>query len=115
MSIRIGINGFGRMGRLGLRAGWGRDGLAWSRINEINTDAAGAAHLLMFDSVHGRWHNQANEEANAIVIEDQSIDYTSIATIEDGAWGDCDIVLECTGQFRKTEQLQSYFQRKNLK
>ncbi|MBT3306780.1 MAG: ArsJ-associated glyceraldehyde-3-phosphate dehydrogenase [Alphaproteobacteria bacterium] len=109
MSIRIGINGFGRMGRLGLRAGWGRDGLAWSRINEINTDAAGAAHLLMFDSVHGRWHNQANEEANAIVIEDQSIDYTSIATIEDGAWGDCDIVLECTGQFRKTEQLQSYF------
>ncbi|MGD8588990.1 MAG: glyceraldehyde 3-phosphate dehydrogenase NAD-binding domain-containing protein, partial [Chromatiales bacterium] len=46
MSARIGINGFGRMGRLGLRAAWGRTGLAFTRINEIATDAAGSAHLL---------------------------------------------------------------------
>lgn len=109
VSIRIGINGFGRMGRLGLRAGWGREGLEWARINEINTDAAGAAHLLMFDSVHGRWHQQATHENTAVVIENQSIAYTSIPAIKDGAWGDCDIVLECTGKFRKAEQLQSYF------
>jgi len=109
MSIRIGINGFGRMGRLGLRAGWGRKGVEWSRINEINTDAAGAAHLLMFDSVHGRWDRQATHEGNAVVIEDKSISCTSFSTIEDGGWNDCDIVLECTGQFRTADQLESYF------
>lgn len=109
MSVRIGINGFGRMGRLALRAGWARDGLDWVRINEINTDAAGSAHLLTFDSVHGRWSIEAGCEDDAVVIEDQSIAYTSIPAIEDGAWGECDIVLECTGMFRKPEQLQSYF------
>ncbi|HYQ71832.1 MAG TPA: glyceraldehyde 3-phosphate dehydrogenase NAD-binding domain-containing protein, partial [Gammaproteobacteria bacterium] len=55
MTVRIGINGFGRMGRLGLRAGWGREGLSIVRMNEIATDAAGSAHLLKFDSVHGTW------------------------------------------------------------
>jgi len=109
MNKRIGINGFGRMGRLALRAGWGRVGLDWMRINEINTDAAGAAHLLTFDSVHGRWDIEADNEDDAVTIEDMSIPYTSIPAIEDGAWGDCDIVLECTGKFRKPEQLQCYF------
>lgn len=109
MSVKIGINGFGRMGRLALRAGWGRSGIEWSRINEINTDAAGAAHLLTFDSVHGRWAIEATHENEAVVIEDAAIPYTSIPTIEDGAWGDCDIVFECTGKFRKPEQLPKYF------
>ena len=109
MSVRIGINGFGRMGRLALRAGWGRAGLDWTRINEIGTDADGAAHLLTFDSVHGRWHIEASHDGDAVLVEDHSIAYTSTPAIEDGAWGDCDIVLECTGTFRKAEQLQSYF------
>jgi len=100
------------MGRLALRAGWGRDGLNWTRINEIATDADGAAHLLTFDSVHGRWRieaSHASQDGDAVRIEDSSLAYTSIPAIEDGAWGDCDIVLECTGMFRKAEQLQSYF------
>jgi len=109
MSVRVGINGFGRMGRLALRAGWRRDGLEWIRINEINADAAGAAHLLMFDSVHGRWDVEATHEAGAVLIEGQNIAYTSTPAIEAGNWSDCDIVLECTGKFRKPEQLQNYF------
>ena len=109
MTVRIGINGFGRMGRLALRAGWGRAGLNWTRINEIATDADGAAHLLTFDSVHGRWRIEASHDGDAVRIEDSSLAYTSIPAIADGAWGDCDIVLECTGMFRKAEQLQSYF------
>jgi len=59
MSIRIGINGFGRMGRLSLRAGLDRKEFEWVRINEINMDAAGGAHLLNFDSVQGRWNEEA--------------------------------------------------------
>ena len=109
MSVRVGINGFGRMGRLALRAGWRTDDLEWIRINEINTDAAGAAHLLMFDSVHGRWDVEATHEAGAVHIEGQNIAYTSTPAIEVGNWSDCDIVLECTGKFRKPEQLQNYF------
>lgn len=109
MSIRIGINGFGRMGRLALRAGWGHPDLHWQRINEIGTDADGAAHLLTFDSVHGRWDRGATFEDEALVIDGSSIAYSSVAAIADGNWGDCDVVLECTGVFRKPEQLQSYF------
>ena len=109
MSVRIGINGFGRMGRLALRAGWGREGLEWARINEIGTDADGAAHLLTFDSVHGTWDREAGFDGDAVVIDGTAIPYTSIPAIADGDWGGCDIVFECTGKFRKPEQLQSYF------
>ncbi len=109
MGIRIGINGFGRMGRLALRAGWGRDGLDWARINELNTDAAGSAHLLTFDSVHGTWGQEATSQGEQVLIDGQAIEHTSIQDIGDGDWGDCDIVLECTGKFRKPAQLQSYF------
>lgn len=109
MSVRVGINGFGRMGRLALRAGWGREDLEWTRINEINTDASGAAHLVTFDSVHGRWDIGATHGDSSVFIEDHELAYSSTTAIEDGAWGDCDIVLECTGTFRTPELLQSYF------
>lgn len=46
MTVKIGINGFGRMGLLGLRAGWGREGIAITQVNEIAADATGSAHLL---------------------------------------------------------------------
>ena len=55
MPTRIGINGFGRMGRLALRAGWGRPDLQFVHINEVAGGPETAAHLLTFDSVHGRW------------------------------------------------------------
>jgi glyceraldehyde 3-phosphate dehydrogenase len=109
MSVRIGINGFGRMGRLALRAGWGKPGLQWSKINEINTDAAGAAHLLTFDSVHGRWDRNVDSDAHNVLIEGKQIAYSSNKALEDGRWGGCDIVLECTGTLRKPGLLQSYF------
>ena len=113
MTIKIGINGFGRMGRLVLRAGWAqsreRGDIQWQRINEIGTDADGAAHLLNFDSVHGTWDHEATHDGDNVVIDGQSIAYTSTPAIADGGWGDCDIVLECTGTFRKAEQLQAYF------
>ncbi len=109
MSIRIGINGFGRMGRLSLRAGWGREKFEWIRINEMNMDAAGAAHLLNFDSVQGRWIEEAIFKDNKIVINDHKISYDTFANIEDVNWGDCDVVLECTGKFRTLEKLNHYF------
>ena len=55
MSIKVGINGFGRIGRLALRAAWDWPELEFVRINDPAGDATTHAHLLNFDSVHGRW------------------------------------------------------------
>ena len=110
MTIRIGINGFGRMGRLGLRAGWSMPEFKITRINEISTDAHGSAHLLQFDSIHGTWDKIAIEENNHIIVEQHHIAYSSNAKIEDTDWSDCDIVIEATGKHHKNpDSLNAYF------
>ena len=109
MTIKVGINGFGRMGRLGLRAGWGLQELEITHINEIATDVVGSAHLLEFDSVHGRWDRACHAEGQQIQVDDKSIDYSSNSTIGDTDWSGCDLVIEASGRFRKVEQLQTYF------
>jgi len=109
MTIKIGINGFGRMGRLGLRAGWERSGFNIVQINEIAADSAGSAHLLAFDSVHGRWQHDCSGDDNTLCVDGQKLAYSSHQDIPDTDWSDCDIVIESTGRFRKMEQLQAYF------
>ncbi len=110
MSLRIGINGFGRMGRLALRVAWGQPGLEFSRINEISTDAAGSAHLLKFDSVHGTWNHDCDAEDNRLHIDSTPIAYSSHADIADSDWSGCDMVIEATGKHHKQpERLQDYF------
>lgn len=123
--MRIGINGMGRIGRLALRAAMGGiyrpadDPRADNRldvvhVNEIKGGAATAAHLLEFDSVHGRWREQFGaEDDRAIRIGNRRIGFSAASTANDVAWGDlgCDIVLECTGKFLKQEQLAGYFER----
>lgn len=105
----IGINGFGRMGRLGIRAAWNNPAFTFIKINEISGDATTAAHLLKFDSVHGVWSHTCDAIGNDIIIDQHKIAYSSNETIAATDWSECDIVLECTGQFRTVEQLQVYF------
>jgi len=112
----IGINGFGRMGRLGVRAGWDNSAFTFQRINEISGDAATSAHLLKFDSVHGIWGpdcssgcSKSSATTDQIEIDGEKITYTSNQAISETDWSDCDIVLECTGKFRTTDVLQEYF------
>ncbi|GAV20141.1 glyceraldehyde 3-phosphate dehydrogenase [Mariprofundus micogutta] len=109
MTIKVGINGFGRMGRLGLRAGWHAEAFEVTQINEVACDAAGSAHLLKFDSVHGTWANACEAENGDMVIDGHSIAYFSNEAIAETDWSGCDIVIESTGAFRKPEQLQAYF------
>lgn len=109
MTVKVGINGFGRMGRLGLRVGWSKSSFEIIQVNETACDAAGSAHLLEFDSVHGIWPYDCSGEEDTIFIDDDEIDYTSNRAIEDTDWSECDIVIEATGKFRKVEQLQAYF------
>ncbi|NCA69049.1 MAG: type I glyceraldehyde-3-phosphate dehydrogenase [Sphingobacteriia bacterium] len=111
MKIRIGINGFGRMGRLGLRAAWGWEGFEFVRVNEIAADAAGSAHLLKFDSVHGRWGPECSGADDRIEIDGQTIAYSRNPNLADTDWSDCDVVIESTGKnHKKPETLESYFE-----
>ena len=111
MSVRIGINGFGRMGRLGLRAAWGRDGFAVVQVNEIAADAAGSAHLLKFDSVHGVWPQQCTGDGGNMRVGEADIAYSSNREIAQTDWSGCDIVIEATGRHHKRPQsLEAYFE-----
>jgi len=110
MTVRVGINGFGRMGRLGMRAGWGREALSIVRVNEIATDAAGSAHLLKFDSVHGIWDVDCDAGRDDMIVGGERIAYSRNPVIGETDWSDCDIVIEATGKHHKQpESLQRYF------
>ena len=108
MTIRIGINGFGRMGRLTLRAAWGDPLLRFARINDPAGDPATLAHLLMFDSVHGRWDREVSTDGDAIVIDGQRIAITRNRELAATDWSDCDVAIEASGKFRKPDVLQPY-------
>lgn len=111
MAIKIGINGFGRMGRLGLRAGWGRNQIEFVHINEISTDAAGSAHLLKYDSVHGIWPFDTKANDNEVIVASTSIAYSTDEHISNSSWRGCDIVIEATGKHHKNpESLNRYFE-----
>ena len=88
MSLRVGINGFGRMGRLGLRSGWGREALSIVRVNETATGAEGSAHLLKFDSVHGTWDVDCTSEGEAMLVGGQRIACSRNAVIGETDWSE---------------------------
>jgi glyceraldehyde 3-phosphate dehydrogenase len=108
---RIAINGFGRMGRLALRAAWDRDDLEFVHVNELHGDAATAAHLLCFDSVHGRWDREATGDGDTLTVGGRQIGYSGAAAPGDVRWGElgAEVVLECSGAFRTIESLMPYF------
>ncbi|WP_312772096.1 ArsJ-associated glyceraldehyde-3-phosphate dehydrogenase [Pseudoxanthomonas mexicana] len=108
MSIRVGINGFGRMGRLTLRAAWDNPELQFVQINDPAGDAATLAHLLAFDSVHGRWDRGITADGEALVIEGTRIPVTRNKDIVATDWSGCDVVIESSGKFRKPDVLQPY-------
>lgn len=106
--IKLGINGFGRIGRLALRASFDWPEFEFVQINDPAGDAATFAHLLNFDSVHGRWQHQAEAQGNTVVIQGKSIAVTHNKAINDTDWSGCDLVIECSGKMRSTELLQAY-------
>ncbi|GLQ29557.1 ArsJ-associated glyceraldehyde-3-phosphate dehydrogenase [Litoribrevibacter albus] len=108
MAIKVGINGFGRMGRLAFRAAWDWPELEFVQINDPAGNAETLAHLTNFDSVHGRWTYQAEAVNNSLVIDGQSVVCTQNTRIEDTDWSDCDIVIEASGRMKSKALLQSY-------
>lgn len=108
MTIKIGINGFGRMGRLVLRAAWDWDEVEFIHINDPAGDASALAHLLTFDSVHGRWHHEATAENNQIRVGEQHVTTSRHETIGETDWSGCDVVIEASGKMKTKALLQAY-------
>ncbi len=127
--VRIAINGFGRMGRLALREALScaaeRSGQQADyeivMINDVAGDAQTAAHLLQFDSIHGRFAapespgssvvsaELGSQGAASIRVGQRRFRYTSIGTIEARDWADIDVVIDCTGARRTTASFEPYF------
>lgn len=106
--IKIGINGFGRIGRLALRASWEWPEFEFVHINDPAADAATYAHLLNFDSVQGRWHHQAESLDNGLLINGKTIAVTTNTAIADTDWSGCDLVIEASGKMKTVAILQAY-------
>ncbi len=108
MKLKIGINGFGRIGRLCMRAAWDWPDIEFVQINDPAADAATLAHLLNFDSVHGRWQYEANSDDQHLLVSDKKIRFTANKAISDTDWSECDVVIEASGKMRDTALLQHY-------
>lgn len=110
MTIKVGINGFGRMGRLALRAAWEYPELEFVHINDPAGNAETLAHLLNYDSVHGTWQYCAEADNDLIRIGDKSISTSANSAIADTDWSGCDIVIEASGKMRQVELLETYLE-----
>ncbi len=111
MPMKVGINGFGRMGRLALRAAFENRPFRIAHINEIKGSPETAAHLLEFDSVHGRWKAAIGAGPDSITVEGERIGYSSFADIGETSWSKAgvDLVLECSGKILTPDAIRPYF------
>ncbi len=99
--VKLGINGFGRIGRCVFRAGLDRDDVEFVAINDL-TDAKTLAHLLKYDSIHGRFNKDVKAEGNSLIVDGKEISVVSERDPANLPWGDMgiDVVVESTGRFR---------------
>lgn len=109
MSVKIGINGFGRIGRVIFRAAIDNPDVEVVAINDL-TDSATMAYLLAYDSVHGKLNAEVKSNKDSIEVDGKSIAVTSIKDPTQLKWGEfgVDIVAECTGLFRDKESTSKH-------
>ena len=110
MKVKIGINGFGRMGRLFLRLAYDLPTIEIIQINDPGGDAETFAHLLNYDSIHGRWHYKAfsNTDSEVIQIENTSINFSQNKDLNETDWSSCDMVIEASGKMKSKTSLEEY-------
>ena len=109
MSIRVAINGFGRIGRCILRSAWNNPEIEFVHINDLTSDDM-LAHLLKYDSVHGTFGPDVTAVEGGIKIGDRFVATSAERDPSNLPWGDkkVDIVMECTGVFRKRAGAQKH-------
>lgn len=108
MAIRVAINGFGRIGRLVFRSLLERDSnVEIVGINDL-TDAATLAHLLKYDSVHGRFNGTVTNEGNTLIVNGSRIEVSAHRQIDQLTWTNLDAVVESTGIFTTKADLEKH-------
>ncbi|MGQ9603850.1 MAG: type I glyceraldehyde-3-phosphate dehydrogenase [bacterium] len=109
MAIRCAINGFGRIGRLVLRAGFDQGDIDFVVVNDL-TDSKTLAHLLKYDSVHGVWQKQVRFTESSIIVDGKEIKVLSETKPENLPWKDLkiDVVIESTGRFRRPTETKHH-------
>ena len=107
--INVAINGFGRIGRLVLRAGIKDKNINWTAVNDI-TDAKTLAHLFKYDSVHGKYDGTVEHTDDSLVIDGKKIKVLSILDPQKLTWKDMktDVVVESTGKFTDREGAEQH-------
>lgn len=110
MNIKIGINGFGRIGRLVLRQGIARPEVSFVAINDLGADPAYMAYLFKYDSIHGTYPGSVQAEGDALVIDGKRIRVFQESEPAKIPWGDvgADYVVESTGVFTTAEKMQGH-------
>jgi len=113
MSVRVGINGLGRIGRLAFRAALDNREFAIVHINEVKGNPATAAHLLEFDSVHGRWRVPIDSDPTSLTVDGKRLGFSTTEAPGAAPWdaAQVDIVIESSGKFRDVATLTPYFAR----
>ncbi|MBI4179253.1 type I glyceraldehyde-3-phosphate dehydrogenase [bacterium] len=111
MSIRVAINGFGRIGRLVLKAGWNNPKLDFVAVNDL-TDARTLAHLYKYDSTFGIQSQPVSAKEGALVIGDREIKVVAEKDPAKLPWKDLkiDIVIESTGRFTAAEKAKAHLE-----
>jgi glyceraldehyde-3-phosphate dehydrogenase (arsenate-transferring) len=110
MKIKVGINGFGRMGRLSMRVAFDWHDIEIVHINDPAGNAETLAHLMTFDSVHGRWHHEATHDGDSIIINGKVISCTQNKATQQTDWSKCDVVIEASGKIKTKTLLQAYLE-----
>jgi len=111
MALRVAINGFGRIGRMVFRAAMKEQGIEIVALNDL-TDAKTLAHLLKYDSVHGRFDGTVESTANEIVVNGKAIRVYAVRNPAELPWSDLkvDLVLESTGLFTARDKAALHLQ-----
>ncbi|MBV6492738.1 MAG: Glyceraldehyde-3-phosphate dehydrogenase [Turneriella sp.] len=114
--VKLGINGFGRIGRNTFRVAWGRKDVEVVAINDL-TDNATLAHLLKYDSIVGVWDHDVTYDKENIIVDGKKIHATAIAKLEEQKWGTfgCDIVIESTGRFTDANVAKTHIEKGGAK
>ena len=109
MAVKVGINGFGRIGRMVLRAAYKRDDIVIVAVNDL-TDPHTLGHLLKYDSVHRRLDAEITVQKDSIVVDGKKIKVISERDPAKLPWKDLgvEIVFECTGLFRDRAQASKH-------
>ena len=109
MSVKVAINGFGRIGRLAFRQMFGAEGYEVVAINDL-TSPKMLAHLLKYDSAQGRYNHEVTSDDSTITVDGQTIKIYAEKDANNCPWGELgvDVVLECTGFYTSKEKSQAH-------